>query len=518
MADIRGVVSLNEVLDLQRDSEWEDPNNVWIFPDDGGPEYKFIDGTVTPAPAATPLGPNYVKVVTDYDVEVKHTEIPSLASKSIRGVVRGICTTDDEVIIVTMSNTHSILIYKRTNVFCWDEKAYRYGVSDDPNDYPEGALTVISYANASSDPTWGAYTTVDAGNQKICVGSSSGCHLWNLDGTGYVNITKTGTGIAADFGKICACGSGKVAIGNPLEDRTSSGGTNWLDSGAVYVYNLDGTGEYKLQPSETALGRNGLNASYTPNGYYVEFGTSVAVDSNRIIVGAEGASSSSIRRYNGAVFTYNLDGTGETWHFARDPDLEFANYGDGITDTDRIGRFVFAKYGRFYTGTGFCDEQCRDNRYNSGAVYSSSIPNSSATGAYQMTNIYKDWAYDDLFQDGDYFGERHQVGKYRSYSSHFYDQLREVTMAVATGTNRLYYQYGAGGYTGNWREVFYSMSNQYASSAPPFDAIERHIVIGGEAYISSNPGENGRIGFWPIGLEDDTSQYTWQMMDRPPLL
>ena len=63
MSDFRVVISLNEVLALQRDSEWEDFNNVWIFPDGGGSEFKFIDGTVTPAPAATPLGPPYETIV-----------------------------------------------------------------------------------------------------------------------------------------------------------------------------------------------------------------------------------------------------------------------------------------------------------------------------------------------------------------------------------------------------------------------------------------------------------------------
>ena len=55
MSDLRGVLSLNEVFSLQKESEWESADNVWIFPDGGGPEFKFADGTVTPAPPATPL-------------------------------------------------------------------------------------------------------------------------------------------------------------------------------------------------------------------------------------------------------------------------------------------------------------------------------------------------------------------------------------------------------------------------------------------------------------------------------
>ena len=58
----RGVFTLSRVRIKEIKNEWEDPNNVWIFPDGGGSEFKFIDGTVTPAPAATPDGPTYIRV------------------------------------------------------------------------------------------------------------------------------------------------------------------------------------------------------------------------------------------------------------------------------------------------------------------------------------------------------------------------------------------------------------------------------------------------------------------------
>ena len=47
-----GVLSLNEDFFTSKESEWESTNNVWIFPDGGGPEFKFADGAMS---IATPL-------------------------------------------------------------------------------------------------------------------------------------------------------------------------------------------------------------------------------------------------------------------------------------------------------------------------------------------------------------------------------------------------------------------------------------------------------------------------------
>ena len=57
-----GVFTLTEANEKAVENTWESADNVWIFPDGGGSEFKFIDGTVTPAPAATPDGPTYIKV------------------------------------------------------------------------------------------------------------------------------------------------------------------------------------------------------------------------------------------------------------------------------------------------------------------------------------------------------------------------------------------------------------------------------------------------------------------------
>ena len=42
MSDLRGVISLNEVISLQKESEWEDPNDVWVFPDGVDPNLSLL--------------------------------------------------------------------------------------------------------------------------------------------------------------------------------------------------------------------------------------------------------------------------------------------------------------------------------------------------------------------------------------------------------------------------------------------------------------------------------------------
>ena len=59
MADLRGIFTFDMVRDLQNDSEWDSVDNVWIFPDNNGAEFKYVDGTVTAAPTATPPAPTF---------------------------------------------------------------------------------------------------------------------------------------------------------------------------------------------------------------------------------------------------------------------------------------------------------------------------------------------------------------------------------------------------------------------------------------------------------------------------
>ena len=460
----RGIFTLSKVKTKKIKNEWEDPNNVWIFPDGGGPEFKFIDGTVTPAPAATPLGQTFERVSTDSSYRYTF---------NLGGKLRGIYATDDLIFLAVRSDTNSILIYKREFLFTWG--GVTPTISTDPDDYPPGGLRKISFTGAASDTNWGTYLTVDDVNEKICVSSSTGAQLWNYDGTGYVNIDKPATtegsnmdntvgGIMSDYGKFCACGNGKVVIGNPWEARTYSS-TTWYQSGAVYVYNLDGTGEFKIQPSPAILAR-----SNTWSGAQLRFGTSVAIDSNRIIVGTPGLRpydtyyNQSSLQWNGGFYTYKLDGTGETEHYGQD-NLS-GSYGNVETFGNFTGHWLAAKHGKIITGSENDDQA---DSPNSGIAYFIDTPNQSASG----TSTSMSSRFSNSPRDDSQFGLKTNVGK--TVLSNGTTVVMYMTMAPER--NRIYY------HTGGYITDYVSHSLGWATVAdrePPFDLSNSHILIGSD--------------------------------------
>ena len=120
-------------------------------------------------------------------------------------------------------------------------------------------------------------------------GSSSGAvYVYDLDGSNEVKITASDGAGNDKFGRAVAVafGDSKIAVGSYLDDDNGS------DSGSVYVYELDGSNEVKITASDGSGGD--------------EFGHSIAVGNSKIVVGASGYGSNS-----GAVYVYDLDGSNE---------------------------------------------------------------------------------------------------------------------------------------------------------------------------------------------------------------
>ena len=126
----------------------------------------------------------------------------------------------------------------------------------------------------------------DDSNQALDIGS---IYIHDIDGTFETKVVASDASAFDRFGDAVAVGSNKIVVGAPQADP------NGLSSGAVYVYDLDGTNEVKITPTGGAAGRN--------------FGYAVAVGDDKIVVGAYG--SDSANDLAGAIFVYNLDGTGE---------------------------------------------------------------------------------------------------------------------------------------------------------------------------------------------------------------
>ena len=162
----------------------------------------------------------------------------------------------------------------------------------------------ITASDKAADDHFGE--TIAMTDTKLAVGSlqddsvgannTGSVYVYNLDGTGEVKITASDSAAADRFGYSIAMSGTKIVVGTINHNNSK---------GAVYVYNLDGTGEVKITASD------GATQDY--------FGSSVAIQGSKIIVGALGKSS---------VYTYNLDGTGQQQF--TDPDGSGEQFGRSV--------------------------------------------------------------------------------------------------------------------------------------------------------------------------------------------
>jgi Tol biopolymer transport system component len=206
-------------------------------------------------------------------------------------------------------------------------------------------LTKITASDGAASDQFG--NSVAIGSDRIVVGAygddgngsgtySGSVYVFDLDGTQLTKITAS-DGAASDFfGISVAAGGNKIVVGSYGDDDNGS------YSGSVYTYNLDGTNENKIIPSDGVAADN--------------FGQSVAVGENKIVVGAPGYDIDPITFTNfnsGKIYIYDLDGTNE---------LIITNL--NLTTMDSLGRSLAVGNDRLVAG--ILDD---DNGQNSGAVY-----------------------------------------------------------------------------------------------------------------------------------------------------
>ena len=129
-------------------------------------------------------------------------------------------------------------------------------------------------------------SSVAVGSGRIVVGArpQSEAFIFDLDGTQLAKITPSASSV--DFGESVAVGSGRIVVGADGDDDTAT------NSGAAYIYNLNGTQLAKIKASDAAT-----------NDF---FGGSVAVGSNRIVVGAQQDDDNGSN--SGSAYIFDLDG------------------------------------------------------------------------------------------------------------------------------------------------------------------------------------------------------------------
>lgn len=388
MADLRGVLSLNEVFSLQRDSEWESTDNVWEYGPDLDPNkaYRVGDSPIqegaftgsdtviddyyggyalaagnNKVAVGVPLHNNRRGAVYVYDADGTN-EIKITTTDSVRDPTQNfgysVAIGSNKIVVGAPDyesdpNPGSIYTNQLGAVFIYD--------LDGTNE-----IKVLSPVGGPITE-FGRSVAIDTVNNKIYVGapyeipSSQGAvYVYNLDGSLHQTIIASDVANFDHFGYQVAVGSGKLVVSSPDTDRVIANssptpGSTLFGVGSIYIYNLDGTGEIRVDCSDTGS----IHA-------YRKFGSRLDVGDNKILVGTERET------YFGDVFVYNLDGSGETkvgdsWYDTDSltisgskilfgyPRSDFItkNYAPGLTqDTgwyDNITRFKGNDIGRLYT-------------------------------------------------------------------------------------------------------------------------------------------------------------------------
>ena len=201
---------------------------------------------------------------------------------------------------------------------------------DDDNGSSSGSVYVynldgsgevkITASDGAADDQFGRSVDIDDSNGKIVIGAhldddggdiSGSIYVYNTDGTGEVKITASDADIGDTFGRSVAIGNGKVAAGAPFADETAS------NTGTVYVFDQDGSNPFTITASD--------NTGSTTNR---NFGEALSIGSNKIVVGAPG-----VNNEQGAVYVYNIDGTGEIIITASDG-AATDRFGSSVSVTD----------------------------------------------------------------------------------------------------------------------------------------------------------------------------------------
>ena len=270
-----------------------------------------------------------------------------------------------------------------------------------------GETQFLASDGASGD---GFGISVAIGNSKIAIGArdedegannAGAVYVYNLDGTGEIKITASDAANSDSFGSAVAIGNNKLYVGAPGDD---DGGTS---AGSVYIYNLDGTGENKLTPSDSrsfayfgnalAFGHDKIVVgAYSDDPFgappgggsvYVfdadgtnevkirssdvangdDFGHAIAIGNNKIVVGAP--SNDDDGSGSGSAYVFNLDGTGQVKITASDAAAD-----------DNFGSSVAIGGDKIYVGARYEDNA---NGTNSGAFYAYNL---DGTGEVKVIN------------------------------------------------------------------------------------------------------------------------------------
>ena len=196
-----------------------------------------------------------------------------------------------------------------------------------PSDAAGGKLFGRSVAVGSGRIVVGAYQDDDNGS------ASGSAYIFDLDGNQLAKITAS-DGASGDYfsDSAVAVGCGRIVVGAYGDDDNGS------DTGAAYIFDLDGTQLAKITRSDAAAED--------------KFGSSVAIGNGRIVVGANRDADNGYG--TGSAYIFDLDGN----------QLAKITASDGAA-LDNFGISVAVGNGRIVVGAYLDD----DNASSSGSAY-----------------------------------------------------------------------------------------------------------------------------------------------------
>ena len=197
----------------------------------------------------------------------------------------------------------------------------------------------ITASDGAADDRFGYSVAVGSG--RIVVGAyqddddgslSGSAYIFDLNGTQLTKITASDGAASDRFGHSVAVGSGRIVVG------AYGDADNGSFTGSAYIFDLNGTQLTKIKASDAATGDN--------------FGSTVAIGSGRIVVGASGDDDAG--SLSGSAYIFDLDGN----------QLSKITASDGAAD-DFFGVSVAVGSGRIVVGA-YADD---DNGAASGSAY-----------------------------------------------------------------------------------------------------------------------------------------------------
>lgn len=167
--------------------------------------------------------------------------------------------------------------------------------SGDVTTLPSNKQSITASDGASSD-RFGQYVNISSGKILVSApldddaGTSSGsAYIYDLDGSGEIKINASDAASSDSFGQKSNIGQGRIVVGASGDD---DGGSS---SGSAYIFDLKGTQLTKLTASDASSSD--------------DFGFGCAVGSGRIVVGAYDDIRTSPYNHHGSIYLYDLSGT-----------------------------------------------------------------------------------------------------------------------------------------------------------------------------------------------------------------